>query len=150
MAVRAGNGEVLRRPIHIKPQPGQQGVKAAVADNAAFQTDASRQFRWQDFLPLPDDGLWGPRPSFHRIFFQLYLGKFITGQTVKSVIFLYGTLKSLPHRLRFVLGAVDSHLFKIVELGRVSPPWQLRLEMIPSLWRKLGQRFTLEPSEKGG
>ena len=47
MSIRAGDGKMLRRTLHIKIQTDQQRIKAAIADNAAFQADAGQQ--------LPDE-----------------------------------------------------------------------------------------------
>ena len=57
MTICAGDGKMLRRTLHIKIQTDQQRIKAAIADNAAFQADAGQQLRRQNFLPLPDSGL---------------------------------------------------------------------------------------------
>ena len=45
MSIRAGDGKMLRRTFHIKIQTGQQRIKATIADNSAFQTDACKQLR---------------------------------------------------------------------------------------------------------
>ena len=45
MSIRAGDSEMFRRPFHIKIQTGQQRIKAAITDNAAFQADAGQQLR---------------------------------------------------------------------------------------------------------
>lgn len=45
MTICAGNSKMLRRPAHIKIQAGQQRIKAAIADNSAFQIDACKQLR---------------------------------------------------------------------------------------------------------
>lgn len=74
ISIHAGDSKMLRHPFHIKIQTGQQRIKAAIADNAAFQADACQQFRWQDLLPLTDLRLWGPRPNFQCVFFQFCLG----------------------------------------------------------------------------
>ena len=150
MSICTDNGKTLRRPFHIKIQTNQQRIKATIADHAAFQADAGQQLRRQNFLPLPDSGLRAAGPGVHRVFVQLCLGKFITGQLVKSVIFLYGILQGFPHRLWFVLRSMDNHLIKVVELGRVGPSGQLRLKFILSLWHQLCQRTALYPGVKGG
>ena len=45
MPIRTGDGKMLRRTFHIKIQTNQQRIKAAIADNAAFQADAGQQLR---------------------------------------------------------------------------------------------------------
>lgn len=62
-----------------------------------FCTPASQKFRWQDFFPLTNFWFRVPRPGFHRISLQFCLGKLITRQTVKDIIFLYGTLQGFLH-----------------------------------------------------
>ena len=43
MFISASDSKMLRRSVHIKIQTDQQRIKAAIADNAAFQADAGQQ-----------------------------------------------------------------------------------------------------------